>query len=441
MCAQIIRIKFTNYHNNNKTFKRMKKIITLLLVFTACVSTASAWGTLYLNCDDNSWGNGSSLPFTWKDTNSYYYVLSGSHVNNGDFYFRFYAGWDNNNGGNYVMPNTNGDVVSSEVYSTNVVWDTDDGSRAFKIEQNALAKAVIIYVYYEDSAFKLYTEVLTNSYTVAFVNKDSWSNVYAYSFDARTPEIKVLGAWPGTKLESTDGIYRVEIPYSSTTKVIFNNNNDIQTGDLDLNDDALYDTNGKIENQSVSINTYGMSTFCSEYPLDFSTASPAGLKAYRITAAADGTLEKEEVTKVPANTGVYVEGTASQDYTVAPTATAAAIGTNMLVPGTGATISQTDGDYTNFILTVNKDDGTADTPKFFKVNTEGNTVPAGKAYLQIPTANAARDFFWFDDDVTAINAVTNNQKTDGQAYNLAGQRIAQPTKGLYIVNGKKYIVK
>ena len=26
-------------------------------------------------------------------------------------------------------------------------------------------------------------------------------------------------------------------------------------------------------------------------------------------------------------------------------------------------------------------------------------------------------------------------------YNLAGQRIAQPTKGLYIVNGKKYIVK
>ena len=115
----------------------------------------------------------------------------------------------------------------------------------------------------------------------------------------------------------------------------------------------------------------------------------------------------------------------------------------MLVAGTGATIYRTDGDYTNFILTVNKADGTTvETPKFFKVNENGNTVPAGKAYLQILTANVgAREFFWFDDDVTAIDAVENNQKMDGQAYNLAGQRIAQPTKGLYIVNGKKYIVK
>ena len=30
---------------------------------------------------------------------------------------------------------------------------------------------------------------------------------------------------------------------------------------------------------------------------------------------------------------------------------------------------------------------------------------------------------------------------DKVVYNLAGQRVAQPTKGLYIVNGKKVIIK
>ena len=31
--------------------------------------------------------------------------------------------------------------------------------------------------------------------------------------------------------------------------------------------------------------------------------------------------------------------------------------------------------------------------------------------------------------------------TDREVYNLAGQRVAQPTKGLYIVNGKKVVIK
>ncbi len=31
--------------------------------------------------------------------------------------------------------------------------------------------------------------------------------------------------------------------------------------------------------------------------------------------------------------------------------------------------------------------------------------------------------------------------TDGVFYNIAGQRVAQPTKGLYIVNGKKVVIK
>ena len=282
---------------------------------------------------------------------------------------------------------------------------------------------------------------------ILFDNTDQWSHVFAYNY---TDNENHNTGWPGEELTKIDGYYTYfyTTPYDN---IIFNDkiNNKInesntgnQTGDLDFIADRIYDTNGPIS-ESVSVNTYGNSTFSSQYPLDFSTASPSGLKAYKITASnkATGELTKEEVTKVPANTGLYIEGTSSTDYTVYATATASDIDANMLVAGTGTKIDPTDGTNTNFILTVNKADGTTvDTPKFFKVNSAGNTVPAGKAYLQIPTASAARDYFWFNEE-TAVNVVKQEQAMDGQAYNLAGQRVAQPKKGLYIVNGKKVIIK
>ena len=45
-------------------------------------------------------------------------------------------------------------------------------------------------------------------------------------------------------------------------------------------------------------------------------------------------------------------------------------------------------------------------------------------------------------DATAISTVKAEKTVAaGEYFNLAGQRVAQPTKGLYIVNGKKVIVK
>ena len=47
------------------------------------------------------------------------------------------------------------------------------------------------------------------------------------------------------------------------------------------------------------------------------------------------------------------------------------------------------------------------------------------------------------DGATGIAAVAKSQEqtANSQYFNLAGQRVAQPTQGLYIVNGKKVIVK
>jgi hypothetical protein len=39
--------------------------------------------------------------------------------------------------------------------------------------------------------------------------------------------------------------------------------------------------------------------------------------------------------------------------------------------------------------------------------------------------------------VTAIRSIENIYRTDGYYYNLNGQRVEHPTKGIYIVDGKK----
>ena len=69
------------------------------------------------------------------------------------------------------------------------------------------------------------------------------------------------------------------------------------------------------------------------------------------------------------------------------------------------------------------------------------TLAAGKAYLAIAVSGARALEMSFEDDVTAIEAVKAQNVENVQYFNLAGQRVAQPTKGLYIVNGKKVIIK
>ena len=77
----------------------------------------------------------------------------------------------------------------------------------------------------------------------------------------------------------------------------------------------------------------------------------------------------------------------------------------------------------------------------FHLVNAASTIPAGKAYLLASdiTGGGARSLN-FTFDATAIKAV-EGEIQNGEFYNVAGQRVAQPTKGLYIVNGKKVVVK
>ena len=70
----------------------------------------------------------------------------------------------------------------------------------------------------------------------------------------------------------------------------------------------------------------------------------------------------------------------------------------------------------------------------------GKTLGVGKAYLTY-SGSSAPSFLGFD-ETTGMNDVRcKTEDVRGEYYNLNGQRVAQPTKGLYIVNGKKVVIK
>jgi len=57
------------------------------------------------------------------------------------------------------------------------------------------------------------------------------------------------------------------------------------------------------------------------------------------------------------------------------------------------------------------------------------------------TSSNAIEYLGFSDDATGIHSIDNGQLTIDNVYDLSGRRVAQPSKGLYIINGKKVVLK
>ena len=71
-------------------------------------------------------------------------------------------------------------------------------------------------------------------------------------------------------------------------------------------------------------------------------------------------------------------------------------------------------------------------------------ITAYRAYFTGFSTGAKASAVFVDGETTKIGSINANGEINvenGAVYNLAGQRVAHPTKGLYIVNGKKVIIK
>ena len=184
--------------------------------------------------------------------------------------------------------------------------------------------------------------------------------------------------------------------------------------------------------KKASISAVGWSTYSRPYPLDFTSVTTAN--AYMVTGATGSALELTQVTgTVPENTGLLISGSGSVDIpTVASSSTSTS--DNLLVKGDGASV-KSNGHY---VLVARESKAV-----FAPTGDNAATVPVGKAYLDL-SGISARDFYFLDDsETTGIKSVSSEAKGffEGEFYNLSGQRVTKPTKGLYIVNGKKVIIK
>ena len=169
----------------------------------------------------------------------------------------------------------------------------------------------------------------------------------------------------------------------------------------------------------VTIGDAGYATFSSTKAVTI----PDGVEAYAAKVQ-DNKVVLTKVDAVPANTGVILKADAGK-YSLPFAESADAIADNDLLISNGSTA----GDGTIYVLANKSGVG------FYKLENDAK-VPAGKAYLKVVAT--APEFLPFAGNTTGIELV-KSVEVKGGFFNLAGQRVAQPTKGLYIVNGKKVI--
>ena len=165
--------------------------------------------------------------------------------------------------------------------------------------------------------------------------------------------------------------------------------------------------------------------------------SASGLKAY-IAYVDNGVVKLEEVSKASANEAVvlYANVDEATPYTVNTTDDSADTPshTNQLHISNGS-VTGSSGSGNIYVLA--KKSGVVG---FYKL-ASATKVLAGKAYLEI-SGGSAPAFIGFGDGTTGIDEVrSNTEEVRSDYHDLQGRRVAQPTKGLYIVNGKKVIIK
>lgn len=157
---------------------------------------------------------------------------------------------------------------------------------------------------------------------------------------------------------------------------------------------GLGETSDEMAFISKTITSAGWATLCSSSALDFSGTD---LTAYIVTGTVGSTteLDLDDVTTVPANTGVLLEGNAG-DYIIPVIASVAAVEGNKLIGVTESTPIEAEAGY----VLMNETAGVG----FYK-NNKQFTVGANTAYLPADFAGGettARSAYFFRGEITGV---------------------------------------
>ncbi len=196
----------------------------------------------------------------------------------------------------------------------------------------------------------------------------------------------------------------------------------------------------KIKTTALTVDdvTANIATYSSPFPV----VLPKEVDAYIAVSTGETIVLKKITGALPKNTGVILSAEeATKEYipTACTTEEVASIdANNKLVASTGTAI---DASTQAYVLAKNTDTDNKAVFKILSPNTDDRALAQYKAYLNLTGIQAAKLSISFNDNVTAISNATLAQGKTTSIYDLSGRKSNKLQKGIYIVNGKKIIVK
>jgi len=263
---------------------------------------------------------------------------------------------------------------------------------------------------------------------------------WIYANNLTATEYTIEGLTPDTK-------YEVQVQASHATDA------EAEPNLSDWTELLEFTTLAKAEDVTVSVAaaaTDGEYNYATLYYSDKNLSVPAGIKAYTATVAGGELMLNEISGVIPAGTAVVLKTdaklTETTDFQFTEVAEAAVVEADNMLKGSdeAATISGEGSKY--YMLSLNGSSEENSVGFYFDKGSNGGTQlknGAHKAYLAVPDSESAVKGYTFrSDDATGIRCLTVSETSDAnKIYDLQGRRVVSPENGIYIVNGKKIVVK
>lgn len=187
----------------------------------------------------------------------------------------------------------------------------------------------------------------------------------------------------------------------------------------------------------VALNTVESKSYATAY-LPFGVSAVSGAKAYTAATPANGQTVMTETANFAKETGVLLVSDEAADKAVLTIGDVDGATNTSALKGTLLAKDITDAQTKYLVFGKNKANETE--VGFFEPSTTVTSIPANRAFFTDAEVSAIALNFG---NVTAVNnVVAGNANVNAPIFDLTGRRVVKAVKGgLYIQNGKKYIVK
>ena len=416
----------------------MKKILLLFLTMVGMVSTASAA----------------------EVTTTIYYAVPAATVNNGSYTVELNMkyGSGNDEWKKVTMSNTSKTYYGNYIYSGTITLNYGGYYNLQFLVNGGLAKEPYANVWCEDvhngemydhnAGWRKYN--YDKTVTIHAQKKAGWSDVYICNeFNDYGEHWDTEVTFPGTEgTQSTinGDWYDYTITGRPCTRVVTSNGYDGEgnrSGNCEIGDAKEYwitydgSSTSCVSTLPATFNYTRTGLASGKYGticLPYAVTAVSGATFYQIDSKTATEINLSEVATPVAGTPYIFQASGdSFTATLSGNFTAATSATGLIGNISSSPIAVPENKY---VISNNK---------VQKVVAGGSGVTCGqyRAYIDLDDVVAgsrgAISIGFADDETTGIKSINNGKLIMDNYYDLQGRRVAQPTKGLYIVNGKKVI--